>query len=197
MAAAVVVAVAAAGMGACRGRTGHASRSVTGDVPMHFGFGRPATAEEIKAWDIDVRPDGRGLPGDSGTVSQGAPIFAQRCASCHGADGKKGVAPAPALVGREPGDAFPFDVDPSAPITVGDYWPYAATLYDYIHRAMPLNAPGSLTPHETYAVAAFILAQNGILPPSAVLSAQTLPLIRMPARNRFVPDNRTGGARLR
>ena len=81
--------------------------------------------------------------------------------------------------------------------TVGSYWPYATTLYDYIHRAMPFGSPGSLSPHEVYAVAAFILARNGIVPSTAVLTARTLPLVRMPARDRFVPDDRTGGPQVR
>lgn len=96
-----------------------------------------------------------------------------------------------------PGDVFPFATDTAAVATVGNYWPYATTLYDYIHRAMPLTTPGSLTPHEVYAVAAFILARNDIIPSAKVLSARTLPLVRMPARNRFIPDDRTGGRGVR
>ncbi len=167
-------------------------------TPARFGIGRIARPAEIRVWDIDVRADGRGLPGDSGTAAEGARVYAARCASCHGVDGVHGaVAPAPPLVGRIPGDAFPFATDTTAVQTVGNYWPYATTLYDYIHRAMPLTAPGSLTPHEVYSVAAFILARNGIIPSSTVLSARALPGVRMPARDRFVPDDRTGGPQVR
>ena len=167
-------------------------------VPPRFDFGRLATVDEIRAWDTDVRADGRGLPPDSGTATEGAAIYTARCAACHGADGAHGaVAPAPTLVGRMPDDAFPFATDTTAVPTVGNYWPYATTLYDYIHRAMPFGSPGSLSPHEVYAVAAFILARNGIVPSTAVLTARTLPLVRMPARDRFVPDDRTGGPQVR
>jgi S-disulfanyl-L-cysteine oxidoreductase SoxD len=163
-----------------------------------FGFGRPATTDEIRAWDTDVRADGRGLPTDSGTAAEGAAIYATQCAACHGSDGVHGtVPPAPPLVGRLPGDAFPFATDTTAVATVGNYWPYATTLYDYIRRAMPFTAPGTLTPHEVYALVAFILVRNQIVAPATVMNAQTLPLVRMPARNRFVPDDRTGGPGLR
>ena len=88
--------------------------------------------------------------------------------------------------------SFPFDRDPSIPKTVGNYWPYATTLYDYVHHAMPYDAPGSLTPDETYAVVAWILAENGVVPRTAVIDARTLLLVRMPARRHFVPDDRSG-----
>jgi len=166
--------------------------------PRRFGFGRVATTDEIHGWDIDVRADGRGLPTDSGTAAEGAVIYAERCAACHGADGVHGtVPPAPPLVGRQPGDAFPFATDTTAVATVGNYWPYAPTLYDYIHRAMPLASPGSLSPHEVYALVAFILVRNDIVASNTVLTAQTLPLVRMPARGRFVLDDRTGGPQVR
>ena len=167
-------------------------------MPDRFGFGQVATDADIARWNLDVSPDGRGLPTDSGTASQGAMIYAAQCAVCHGADGVHGaVAPAPPLVGRLPGDAFPFATDTTAVMTVGNYWPYATTLYDYIKRAMPFPTPGSLTPHETYAVTAFILARNNIVPANATMSVTTLPLVRMPAHARFVPDDRTGGREVR
>ncbi len=145
-----------------------------------------------------MRADGQGLPPDSGTAVEGAAIYAARCAACHGADGVHGAeAPAPPLVGRMPGDAFPFATDTTAVATVGNYWPYATTLYDYIHRAMPFTLPGSLSPHETYALVAFILVRNDIVAPTTALNARTLPLVRMPARDRFVPDDRTGGPQVR
>jgi cytochrome c len=88
-------------------------------------------------------------------------------------------------------------VDTTAVQTVGNYWPYATTLYDYINRAMPFPTPGSLTPHQVYALTAFILAKNDIIPAGTMMNAQTLPRVRMPSRHRFVPDDRTGGPHLR
>ena len=142
-----------------------------------FGFGRPATAAEIGAWDIDVRPDGAGLPPGRGTVAQGKAVYAAKCAACHGEAGRNG--PFDALVGREPRSGFPFGRDPSLVRTIGNYWPYATTLYDYVHRAMPWTQPGSLEPE------------------NAVLDAATLPKVVMPARDRFVRDNRRGGPGVR
>jgi S-disulfanyl-L-cysteine oxidoreductase SoxD len=170
--------------------------SAGGDA--RFGLGRAATPDEIRAWDIDVRADGGGLPDDSGTAVEGSAIYTARCASCHGADGMRGaVPPAPALVGRLPGDAFPFATDTTAVPTVGNYWPYATTLYDYIHRAMPFTAPGSLSPHDVYALVAFILVRNDIIAPATVMNARTLASVQMPSRGRFVPDDRTGGPHIR
>jgi cytochrome c len=165
---------------------------------VNFALGRPASAEEIRAEDIDVRADGQGLPPDSGNAVEGAAIYKAHCAVCHGADGAHGaVPPAPPLVGRIAGDAFPFATDTTAVPTVGSYWPYATTIYDYIHRAMPLTAPGSLSPHEVYALTAFILVRNEVVPSTSVMNARTLPDVRMPARNRFVPDDRTESSAVR
>src|SRR4029077_3771967 len=101
--------------------------TVQSGPPARLGFGRPATADEIAAWDIAVRPDGRGLPAGRGTARDGAAIYASRCGSCHGATGQDG--PAARLGGREPRDGFPFGRDPTLVKTVGNYWPYATTLY--------------------------------------------------------------------
>jgi hypothetical protein len=150
------------------------------NVPERFGIGRVATSEEIKAIDIDVMPDGRGLPPGRGTVAEGAAVYAAKCAACHGAKGQGGSADR--LAGGEGNQR-----------TVGNYWPYATTLYDYTFRSMPFMQPGSLTPDETYGLVAFILHLNGIVPETAVMNADDLPKVMMPARNRFVPDNRTGG----
>lgn len=165
--------------------------------PATFGFGRPATAEEIKAWDIDVMPDGTGLPPGSGTPSEGAALYAGRCAMCHGRTGTEAPPPYPRLVGREPRRGFPFGRDPTLVRTIGNYWPYATTLYDYINRAMPLSAPGSLKPDEVYSLVAFLLWRNEIIADTTVMNAQTLPRVVMPARDRFVVDNRRGGAEVR
>jgi cytochrome c len=160
-----------------------------------FGFGRPPTPEEVRAWDIDVRPDGAGLPPGRGTVAQGAAIYAAKCAACHGIAGRNG--PFSTLVGREPRTGFPFGRDPSLSLTIGNYWPYATTLYDYTYRAMPWTLPGSLEPEEVYALVAYLLFLNEIVPEDAVLDASTLPRIIMPARDRFVRDNRRGGSAVR
>ena len=170
--------------------------AASGDgAPARFGFGRPATAAEITAWDIDVRPDGEGLPPGRGTARDGATIYERRCASCHGATGREG--PSGRLVGREPREGFPFGRDPALVKTIGNYWPYATTLYDYINRAMPLNAPGSLAPDEVYSIAAYLLWRNEIIADSAVIDARTLPRVVMPARDRFVMDDRRGGPEIR
>ncbi len=161
-------------------------------APNVFTVGREATAQEIAAWDRDVNAKGEGLPPGEGTVAQGAVVYAKTCASCHGATGE-GIAPNPKLVGRIPGDSFPFATDREAK-TIGNYWPYATTLFDYIRRAMPQNALGSLSDNDTYAVIAWLLATNKVIAADAVMNAKTLPAVQMPSRNRFVRDDRTGGA---
>lgn len=167
-------------------------------IPARFGYGRAATPDEIQRVDIDVGPDGVGLPAGSGTATQGAVVFAGKCAGCHGQAGQ-GTPVAVALVGRNPGDKFDFAVaqDRERTKTVGNYWPYATTLYDYIHRAMPFDKPGSLSPDEVYGVVAFILARNGIVKDDAVIDARSLPAVRMPARDKFVPDDREKSTHVR
>jgi cytochrome c len=157
-------------------------------APATFGIGRPATKDEIAALDIDVGPDGTGLPPGRGTSADGATIYAARCAGCHGKTGREG--PNDVLVGRLPGDAFPFATDPRAPRTIGSYWPYATTVFDYIRRAMPPDAPRSLQDNEVYALVAFLLAQNEVIPADAVMDAASLPKVKMPSRDKFVPDTR-------
>jgi mono/diheme cytochrome c family protein len=148
---------------------------------LAIDFGRPATPEEIVLWDIDVRPDGGGLPAGSGTAAQGKQIFADNCAACHGDNGVGGIKDR--LVGGRGSLASEMPVK-----TVGSFWPYATTLFDYIHRAMPYQAPGSLSNDDTYAVAAYILSLNGILAADGKLDRESLPTIRMPNRDGFVPD---------
>jgi S-disulfanyl-L-cysteine oxidoreductase SoxD len=154
-----------------------------------YDFGRPATQDDIKAWDIDVRPDGKGLPDGSGTVVQGKQVFADYCAACHGDSGQGGIKDR--LVGGQGTLASGMPVK-----TVGSFWPYATTLFDYIHRAMPYPTPGSLSNDETYAVAAYILNLNGILPPDGKLDRESLPKIKMPNRDGFTPDPEFDPARL-
>ncbi len=171
-----------------RGNVATATRA-----PERYGVGRVATTAEIAAWDLDVNAKGEGLPAGQGSVAEGAVVYARSCAACHGANGE-GIPPNARLVGRIPGDSFPFATDPKAVKTIGSYWPYATTLFDYIRRAMPQNAIGSLSANETYAVIAWLLHENAIIGADAVMDAKTLPAVQMPSRNRFVLDNRTGGA---
>ena len=163
----------------------------TARQPSRLEIGRAATADEIKKLDIDVMPDGRGLPAGRGTVAEGAAIYAAKCRSCHGAEGVGGTFDR--LAGRESGPNFNFAMDPKLVKTVGNYWPYATTLYDYTYRAMPFMQPGTLTPNETYSLVAYILALNKIVPEDAVMDQTSLPKVVMPARDKFVMDNRKGG----
>ena len=164
--------------------------------PSRYGLGHPAATEAIAAIDIDANPKGAGLPAGQGTAATGAVVYAQKCAACHGPKGE-GIEKNPKLIGREPPPGFTFATDFKAPKTIGNYWPYATTVYDYIHRTMPLNAPGSLTPDEVYGLVAFLLAGNGIIPEAMVIDAKSLPAVKMPAQSHFVKDNRTGGKTFR
>ena len=174
------------GVGARLSEAGGQQRASSGPLPETFGFGRPATSDVIARLDIDVMPDGMGLPPGGGTAADGAPIWGRACRGCHGREGEGGIA-AP-LVGRDPS---------GRPLTVGNLWPYATTLYDYIRRAMPQLTPGILTSNETYAVVGYILNMNGLVPADAVMDAATLPAVEMPARDRFVLDDREGGPEVR
>jgi S-disulfanyl-L-cysteine oxidoreductase SoxD len=148
-----------------------------------YGIGRPATAAEIAGWNIDIGRDGANLPPGSGSVAHGHEVFDQQCAACHGEKGEGGVGDR--LVGGQG------TIATSKPIkTVGSYWPYAPTLFDYIRRAMPQNAPQSLSNDEVYAVSAYILHLNGLLPADATLDARTLSAIKMPNRGMFTGDPR-------
>ena len=156
-----------------------------------LGIGRVATPDEIRKVDIDVMPDGRGLPEGKGTFAAGATIYAAKCQACHGANGIGGSADR--LVDRESGKNWDFATNAKLVKTVGNYWPYATTLYDYTQRAMPFMQPGTLTPDETYSLVAYILALNKIVPEDAVMDRTTLAKVKMPSRDRFVIDNRKGG----
>jgi mono/diheme cytochrome c family protein len=148
--------------------------------PAHFGFGRPALRKEMDSMAIAIRPDGRGLPAGSGDTRTGESIYAVKCAACHGATGREG--PFVKLVGAIG--------DTGKAKTIGNYWPYATTVFDYVRRAMPLNAPGSLSADEVYSLTAYLLSANRIIAPQTVLDAKTLPTIVMPAKKYFVSDER-------
>lgn len=160
-----------------------------------FGFGEAAGPERIAAWDIDIGPDGEGLPAGRGSVERGETLYRLQCVQCHGLRGEG--ADFEALAGRVPGDAFPFAEQWRYPITVGSYWPYATTLFDYLRRAMPQAAPGTLPPNDVYSLTAYVLHLNDLLEPGATLDADSLPRIVMPARDRFVRDDRRGGPEVR
>ena len=166
-------------------------RSGTTEWPGSFAIGQDATPAQIAVLDIDFGPDGAGAPPGSGSVAEGRAVFNIQCVRCHGLTGKEG--PNDQLVGREPRDGFPFGETRGIRKTVGNYWPYATTIFDYVNRTMPMAAPGSLTADEVYAVTAYILFLNEIIPEDGVMDAETLPAVVMPARDRFVPDNRVGG----
>ena len=145
------------------------------------GLGRQVTPQEMAPWDISIGPDGAGLPPGRGTASEGSTVFAVKCAGCHG---EKGAGkPNDALVGGVgtlSGDEPPMK-------TVGSFWPYATTLFDYVRRAMPLNTPKSLQDDEVYALCAYILQQNRIIGENDVIDARSLPEVQMPNRDGFVP----------
>ncbi len=158
--------------------------------PKQYALGHPASAAEIAAVDIDVSPNGAGLPAGSGTPEQGALIYAGACASCHGAKGEGKAPTYPQLVGGP--KTFDFASDYKIPRTIGNYWPYATTLFDYIRRAMPQIAPGTLSADQIYAVTAYLLHLEGLVPAGATIDARSLPAVQMPAKNIFVEDDRRG-----
>jgi cytochrome c len=143
-------------------------------------FGKPASADEIARVDISIPPDGKGLPAGSGSVAQGAQVFAQKCAVCHGANAE-GTPSGDRLVGGVGSLGSPNPVK-----TVNSYWPYATTVFDYIRRAMPITNPQSLQNDEVYAVVAYILSFDNVVPKDAVMDANSLPKVQMPNRAGFV-----------
>lgn len=199
---AMLVAVSILAVGACTPETGSDASRVMADAgssatpgtpeglpahaPARFGFGTEASAARVAMWDIDVRPDGQGLPPGSGTVEQGREVYMVHCVACHGPTGVEG--PNDRLVVTEQWD--------DAPGTrgIGNYWPYATTLFDFTRKAMPQLTPGILSDDEVYAVIAYLLYLNEIVPEDAVMDAQALPAVVMPARDRFVDDDRAGGS---
>src|SRR5579864_3405945 len=148
-----------------------------------YGVGRPPTPEQIRDLGVAIAPDGTGLPEGSGTVAAGREVFAAECARCHGEKAEGNVGPV--LVGGQGTLATAKPVK-----TVGSFWPYATTVWDYINRAMPFDQPGSLNPPEVYAVVAYILNLNGIIGNDQVMDAKSLPKVKMPNRDGFVADPR-------
>ncbi len=171
----------------CSGLLALAAIQVAAADPKPLGLGSPLTPDELKPFDIDVRGDGAGLPPGRGTVKEGEAVFAQSCAACHGAGGEHPISPSIRLTGGK-GTL----TTPNAVQTVGSYWPYATTLYDYIDRAMPFNAPQSLSPDQAYAVTAYVLHLNGIVPEDATMDAASLPKVLMPNRDGFMPAYEAG-----
>jgi len=141
-------------------------------------LGKPISAAELATWDINVLPDGTGLPPGNGTPDEGARVYAAKCAVCHGQEGKGGANAR--LVGGEPIKNMESEK------TIANFWPYATTLFDYIRRAMPWRQPRSLTNEEVYALTAYILSLNRIIGENDGMNAQTLPKVRMPNRDGFI-----------
>jgi S-disulfanyl-L-cysteine oxidoreductase SoxD len=156
---------------------------VSAQAPDYKNVGRTPTAQEVQAMDIAIGTDGKELPPGSGNAKTGAIIFAQKCAACHG-ENLQGSAQAPALVG---GKGTLTSLHPM--MTVGSYWPFATTVFDYIRRAMPRYQEGSLKVDEVYSLTAFILYRNDIIKEDDVIDPTTLPKIKMPNRDGFIPQN--------
>jgi len=188
---ATLVAIAMAGCADSGAGTGDTTVSYKGDRIGHFGFGTPATPEQIAGWDIDIRPDGAGLPEGSGSVEDGEWLYEEQCAECHGSFGE-GVGRYPILAG---GQGSLKDERPTR--SVGSYWPYTSTLFDYIYRAMPFTMPESLSVDETYAVTAYVLYLNDLVEDDLVLDHTNLASIRLPNEPNFVPDPRPDVANTR
>ncbi len=160
------------------------SYTVYSQEPGYYNLGRTATEVEIAGWDIDVRPDGKGLPPGSGSVSHGEVVYEAKCAACHGPFGE-GAGRWPKLAG-----GFGTLTAERPEKTVGSYWPYASTLWDYIHRAMPFTAPQSLTDDETYALTAYVLYLNDIVEDDFELTQSNFVEIEMPNKDGFFVDTR-------
>jgi S-disulfanyl-L-cysteine oxidoreductase SoxD len=172
-----------------------ADRPASDPLPERFGVGREATAGEVAAIDIDIMPDGEGLPPGRGSVQEGAVLYAAQCVACHGAD-LRGTPIGDPLVPDPARPGFP-DGEAPGSRSIGSYWPYATTVFDYIRRSMPYDRPGSLSDDQVYALTAYLLWMNGIVEESAVMDAGTLAAVVMPARDRFVVDDRPGSDRVR
>jgi cytochrome c len=165
---------------AIAGSFAFAASAAESHKPGYYGYGTPATQEQIDGWNIDVRPDGKGLPPGSGSVSKGADIYADQCAACHGTFGE-GEGRYPKLAGGE-GTLKAERPEP----TVGSYWPFATTLFDYINRAMPFPAPHTLPADDVYALTAYVLNINNIVGNDFVADRNSLPKVKMPNHDNFI-----------
>ena len=154
---------------------GVASAAMAADLP---NLGKPIDPKDISPWDISIMPDGTGLPPGSGTPAQGAPIFEQKCAMCHGENGKGGIA--------APVTNFAPKASLDGGKSIANFWPYATTVFDFIRRAMPYNKPHSLTDQEVYALTAYVLRLNNLIGENDVIDAKTLPKVKMPNRDNFI-----------
>ena len=165
---------------------GVSSLASAGPPAARYGFGTTPAQAELDRF-FAVMPDGRGLPSGSGSAEQGKVVYEQQCASCHGANLQGGIGDR--LVG---GRGTLVNEDPTkAPVkTIESYWPYATTIFDYVKRTMPFNAPDSLSNDEVYAVTAYILTEAKIIPPDTILDAMTLTTVKMPNRDGFIADPR-------
>jgi len=141
-------------------------------------LGKPISPSDIAPWDITIMPDGTGLPPGSGTPAQGAPIFQAKCSACHGENGKGGIAAAVT--------AGPPRASLDGGKTIANFWPYATTIFDFVRRAMPYNAPRSLKDDEVYALTAYLLSLNKLIGDTEMMNAQTLPKVKMPNRENFI-----------
>ena len=158
-----------------------AGGAVWAQAPNYKNVGRAPTPDEIRAWDTAVGPAGKELPPGSGTAKEGAGIFAEKCVVCHGPAGE-GSQMAPRLVGGKGTLTTPQPV-----LTVGSYWAFATTIFDFIYKAMPRGQEGSLKPDQAYALTAFLLYKNEIIKETDTIDAKTLPAIKMPNRDGFIP----------
>ena len=161
-----------------------------------LGLGRTPDTAALAAMDTDIDAEGTALPAGRGSTEEGKLLYAQQCAMCHAADGR-GMPPAfPRLLGRDPkAEGFVFADDAKLPHTIGNYWPYATTLFDYIKRAMPLTAPGSLTDAQVYALTAYLLAEDDVIPKGSSLDAKSLRAVKMPYVDRFIWSDEVGASR--
>jgi len=176
------VAAAVAVIGCAQMQQGQASKN---PPRPQVAFGQPISESDIAPWNIDIRtPDGRGLPAGRGTADEGKKIYDAKCAVCHGPDAKGGP-----VYGTMVGGIGSFTTNVRV-LTPGSMYPYAPILFDYIRRSMPMDRPQTLTNNEVYALSAYLLSLNGLIPAGAVMDAKTLPAVQMPNRNGFIVDDR-------